>query len=66
MASFLFVRMELPASRVLSEARKKIVAARQHWKCFKCTNQLASTYQVDHIVGLYAGGTNDESKCKNA
>jgi predicted HNH restriction endonuclease len=40
---------------------KKRVAARQGWKCGKCGKMLDETYEVDHVIPLYKGGTNDES-----
>ena len=47
--------------RNVSESLKKSVAARQSWACARCACILPSTYEVDHVVALYAGGTNDES-----
>jgi hypothetical protein len=45
--------------RVVSETKKKFVAARQNWTCDKCRVQLNHTFEVDHKVRLDAGGTND-------
>ena len=45
--------------RSVSETKKKYVSAQQGWKCGHCQQQLSSTYEVDHIVPLYKGGTND-------
>lgn len=45
--------------RVVSETKKKFVAARQGWKCRQCNIQLSHTFEVDHIRRLDAGGTND-------
>lgn len=39
----------------------KRVASRQEWKCKTCQNMLESTAQVDHVIPLRNGGTNDES-----
>ena len=40
---------------------KKKVAASQGWKCGKCGEMLDETYEVDHRVALYKGGSNDPS-----
>jgi hypothetical protein len=48
-----------PTKRVVSETKKKFVAARQGWKCRKCSVQLSHTFEVDHVKRLDAGGTND-------
>jgi 5-methylcytosine-specific restriction protein A len=45
--------------RAVSESRKKFVAARQQWKCATCSAMLDFTYEVDHIVPLFLGGTNE-------
>jgi hypothetical protein len=45
--------------RSVSETKKKYVSAQQGWKCGHCQQQLSSTYEVDHIVPLYKGGTNE-------
>jgi len=47
--------------RSVSESKKKIVAARQHWKCANCNNELSYTFEVDHIKRLDRGGSNDLS-----
>ncbi len=47
------------SKRSVSAAMKKRVAARQQWKCAMCGNTLDETYEVDHEVALYMGGTND-------
>ena len=47
--------------RSVSESKKKIVAARQHWKCANCNNELSFTFEVDHIQRLDRGGSNDLS-----
>lgn len=38
---------------------KKKVAAGQEWKCGHCQTTLDETYEVDHILALYKGGSND-------
>jgi len=45
--------------RHVTESTKKIVAANQQWKCAICGCLLDETYEVDHIVPLYKGGSND-------
>lgn len=45
--------------RSVSETRKKYVASNQNWKCGDCGNQLDYTFEVDHILPLNEGGTND-------
>ena len=45
--------------RLLSESVKKIVAARQKWRCSACDCLLPSTYQVDHTIPLCDGGPDD-------
>ena len=40
---------------------KKKVAASQQWKCGACKETLDETYEVDHKLALFKGGTNDES-----
>lgn len=49
------------AARSVSEAEKKIVAARAAWRCSSCDSLLASTYQIDHIKPLCEGGSNSIS-----
>ena len=57
------------AKRSVSESKKKYVAASQGWKCNKCQATLAATYEVDHVLDLQYGGTNDVSNlvalCRN-
>ncbi len=45
--------------RNVSNLMKKKIAASQGWKCGKCGAILDETYEVDHKVALYKGGTND-------
>ena len=47
--------------RNVSGLLKKKVAAGQQWKCGTCTVTLDETYEVDHKLALYKGGSNDES-----
>ena len=56
-------------ARSVSEARKKAVAASQGWKCSACNNVLSATYEVDHIIELQDGGSNEvdnlTAMCRN-
>ena len=43
----------------LSPIMKKQVAAAQKWRCAACKKLLDGAYEIDHIVPLYKGGSND-------
>jgi 5-methylcytosine-specific restriction protein A len=45
--------------RSVSETKKKYISAQQGWKCGHCHQQLSATYEVDHKIPLYKGGSND-------
>lgn len=45
--------------RSVSEARKRAVAARQDWRCASCAEMLEATYEVDHVIELQDGGSNE-------
>lgn len=45
--------------RRVTATTKKKVAARQRWSCGLCGQLLDETYEVDHIIPLFRGGTND-------
>lgn len=47
--------------RSVSESKKKWVASEQNWKCGECKEQLPAWFEVDHIVRLADGGSNDVS-----
>ena len=55
--------------RNVSESKKKFIASNQKWKCAHCQNLLDNTYEVDHIIALYKGGSNElnnlEALCRN-
>lgn len=55
--------------RNVTQLMKKQVAAKQGWHCGHCKNVLDASYEVDHILALYKGGSNDESNlvalCRN-
>jgi hypothetical protein len=44
--------------RSVSESKKKFVASNQDWCCSNCKDKLKATFEVDHIVPLFKGGTN--------
>lgn len=56
-------------NRSVSQTTKKIVASNQQWKCNICRNLLNYTYEIDHIIPLYKGGTNNpnnlQALCRN-
>jgi len=45
--------------RNVSGLLKKKIAASQEWKCGNCKNLLDETYEVDHRLALYQGGSNE-------
>lgn len=45
--------------RSVSETKKKFVASRQGWKCGHCKSTLSHTFEIDHIIGLHEGGSNN-------
>lgn len=45
--------------RNVSESKKKYIASQQRWQCGHCNNLLDNTYEVDHIIPLYKGGSNE-------
>lgn len=47
--------------RNVTALQKKKIAASQEWKCGNCKSLLDETYEVDHRVALFNGGSNDES-----
>ena len=55
--------------RSVSETKKKYVASQQNWKCAKCGQQLAASFEVNHKMDLQFGGTNHvsnlEALCRN-
>lgn len=50
--------------RNVGESKKKYVAANQQWRCGHCQQQLDATYEIDHVIELQNGGTNDISNLK--
>lgn len=51
--------MDRKIKRSVSESRKKFVASRQDWKCGQCQHLLSASFEIDHIVRLDRGGTNE-------
>lgn len=55
--------------RQVTQLMKKKIAAQQQWKCGHCTTILDASYEVDHILALYKGGSNSEANlialCRN-
>lgn len=53
----------------LSQNVKKFVAANQKWSCNHCQHILDASYEIDHIIPVYQGGTNDignlQALCRN-
>lgn len=45
--------------RSVSETKKKYVASQQAWKCKHCGDMLEATFEVDHVVDLQFGGSNN-------
>jgi hypothetical protein len=45
--------------RNVTNLMKKKVAADQQWRCGTCRTTLDETFEVDHKVALFQGGTND-------
>ena len=46
--------------QIKKETRKEVVDDQQN-KCGRCAEELSSCFQIDHIVGIQFGGTNDKS-----
>ena len=47
--------------RSVSETKKKFVAANQNWLCGDCKRQLPAWFEVDHLIALHNGGSNEVS-----
>lgn len=50
---------DIVKKRSVSESRKKFVASQQQWRCKHCRSVLTHTFQVDHVIGLEMGGSNE-------
>ena len=55
--------------RNLNETTKKVVASNQKWTCNMCYKMLDASYEIDHTIPLYKGGTNNvenlQALCRN-
>lgn len=55
--------------RNVSSLTKKMVASNQEWKCGSCNQTLDYTYEIDHHIPLFKGGSNEVSNlialCRN-
>lgn len=55
--------------RKVTPLTKKIVASNQKWICSHCKELLDYTYEVDHIIPLFKGGSNQlnnlQALCRN-
>ena len=55
--------------RNVSSLTKKMVASNQEWKCGSCNQILDYTYEIDHHIPLFKGGSNELSNlialCRN-
>ena len=55
--------------RKLTDSTKKYIAANQKWICNHCKQTLDHTYEIDHKLALYKGGTNEinnlQALCRN-
>ena len=55
--------------RNLNETTKKVVAPNQKWTCNMCYKMLDASYEIDHTIPLYKGGTNNvenlQALCRN-
>ena len=47
--------------RKVSESIKKRIAASQKWNCKICENLLDECYEIDHVICIKDGGSNDEN-----
>jgi hypothetical protein len=52
-------RVNATTVRNVSNITKKIVASNQGWHCGHCHTQLDFTYEIDHIIPLFRGGSNE-------
>ena len=53
----------------LGERIRKTVAASQKWRCHDCNELLSASFEVDHVLPVSQGGTNDllnlNALCRN-
>ena len=59
----------IKTKRSVSETKKKYVASAQNWHCKHCSKQLPAWFEVDHVVKLEYGGSNNidnlEALCRD-
>ena len=48
-----------PSNQKFTAKQKKQIAASQQWNCNSCKRLLGNDYQIDHILPIFKGGTND-------
>ena len=55
--------------RSVSETKKKYVAASQDWSCKHCKKKLPAWFEIDHVIKLEYGGSNNinnlEALCRD-
>lgn len=55
--------------RRVSESTKKVVASSQKWRCLMCQELLDYSYEIDHHIPLFKGGSNNinnlQALCRN-
>lgn len=63
------VNGEIAVKRNVNGYKKRLIAAKQNWKCGNCKNLLDPAFEVDHIIALSEGGTNNDDNlvclCRN-
>ena len=60
------IRTSTRTTRRVSESLKKIVAHQQRYSCAICRQMLPPSYQVDHIIPLYADVHGTQSEYLNS
>lgn len=50
--------------RRITGHEKRLVGARQAWRCNVCQSLLAATFDVDHVVALHRGGADHIDNCQ--
>lgn len=50
--------------RRLTTHEKRVVAARDGWRCGRCGELLDATYEVDHRIPLHRGGDDHVDNCQ--